>query len=120
MKSVNLLFGRVRALSAAGYQISVTSVRGFLVKWSVRLLSTKMVVVTPTGKGPSWSGSVPSARAGGAAKNRTITRNVNAIRIDDSQVPKSVRVASEQVPLPVSKPAEGLPGASETSALRAV
>src|SRR5438132_480207 len=52
-KSEYLLTGRVRESSVAGYQISVTNVRGSRVKASVRLESTKTVVVTPTAYGPS-------------------------------------------------------------------
>src|SRR5678815_315031 len=52
MKSVNLVLGFPRASSAAGYQISVTSVRASFVTASVRESSTKTVVVTPTGNGP--------------------------------------------------------------------
>src|SRR5438309_11459261 len=57
MKSEYLFLGMRLASSVAGYHISVTSVRGCLVKLSMRLLSTKTVVVTPTGKGPIKSGS---------------------------------------------------------------
>src|SRR5437016_4179944 len=57
-KSVYLFLGDCRASWVAGYQISVTSVRGSLVKASVRLGSTKTVVVTPTGNGPGARGSL--------------------------------------------------------------
>src|SRR5215471_13662900 len=57
IKSEYLFFGIRRASSVAGYHISVTRVRGFLVKLSVRLLSTRTVVVTPTGYGPAESGA---------------------------------------------------------------
>src|SRR5439155_15612618 len=61
-KSEYLFLGNRRASSAAGYQISVTRVRGSLVRASVRLASTKTVVVIPTGKGPGARES--SGRAG--------------------------------------------------------
>src|SRR6266404_187256 len=57
MKSVYLFFGMRRASSVEGYQISVTRVRGCLVRLSVRVVSTNTVVVTPTGNGPAESGS---------------------------------------------------------------
>src|SRR5436190_12752432 len=78
MKSVNLFFGKLLASSVAGYQISVTSVRDSLVAASVRLGSTKTVVVTPTGYGPGWRGSITSVAAyfgGGAAATVRAIRN---------------------------------------------
>src|SRR5258705_1044813 len=57
MKSVYLFFGMRRGCTVEGSQISVTSVRGCLVKLSVRPVSTNTVVVTPTGNGPAESGS---------------------------------------------------------------
>src|SRR6185295_7549478 len=57
VKSEYLFFGMRNAASVAGYHISVTSVRGFFVTLSIRVLSMKTVVATPTGNGPGNIGS---------------------------------------------------------------
>jgi len=49
--------------AAAGYQISVTSVRGSFVAESVRLLSTRTGVIAPTGQGPGLRGSADASEA---------------------------------------------------------
>src|SRR6185503_14740853 len=74
MKSEYLFFGIFAALSSAGYQISVTSVRGSFVKLSVRLESTKTVRVTPTGNVPAERGSGALALPGFAEDIRASER----------------------------------------------
>src|SRR5689334_10352883 len=69
MKSEYLFSGNFLAASVAGYQISVTSVRGSMVSASTRLESTKTAVVTPAGNGPGGHRSAVLVEAAREAWN---------------------------------------------------